>query len=282
MNKYASTSESGKSVIEMAIVLVIAGILVTFAVIQLGNSQNNLKRQNIARELKVSLERARFDSVKRRPSLESEMSRVVINSASSFTVRTDLNQNGTLDASDFREVNFSSTTTRIVGSNLTFPLYISFNRFGQIIVRNSAGTLISMPDLTLCDNCTLATANESNANTIVVSPTGTVAMLPGIQTQASVKNPNVTSVDENLQIKCSVTVSDEPCDSSNTTSTPAPTATPTPSPTPSPGPSVTPTPTPTPTSNPTPLPVCTRNQKPTQDQCICQSPMSVRSNGKCQ
>lgn len=276
MNKSKTASQSGKSVIEMIIVLVVAGILVTFAAARLGNSQNNLKRQNIARELKVSLERARFDSVKRRPSQESEMSSVVIDSSSAFTVRTDLNQNGVIDASETKQISFSGTVTRIIGNNLALPMTVRFNRFGQIIVRNSAGVLISPPDLIICENCTLATADVSNANTISISPTGTVSMSAGSQTQVSVSDPDVTNVDQNTEIKSSVTVDN----GSGNIQTPTPT--PVPTPTPSPTATPLPTPTPTPIPSPTPLPACLRNQRPTQDKCVCKSPMSVRSNGKCQ
>ena len=276
MRKETKSSESGKSIIELVIVLIVAVILATFAVAQLGNSQNNFKRQNIARELKVYLERARFDSVKRRPFSENEMSRIIVENASSFTVRTDLNQNGAIDASDIRQIDFSHTTTRIVGDGLVFPMTVSFNRFGQIVVRNGAGIQISPPPLILCDNCSATTANVENSNTILISATGTVAMLPGKQVQTIVQNPNVTSVAQNLQIKSSITVDTSSGSSATPTPTPIPTVTPTPVSTPTPTPSATPTATPTPTQ------ACSRNQRPTQDQCICQDPMSVRSNGKCQ
>ncbi len=51
-------SQSGVSIIEILIVVAISIILVGFAVAQLTQSKTNLQRQNVARQLKVSLERA--------------------------------------------------------------------------------------------------------------------------------------------------------------------------------------------------------------------------------
>jgi hypothetical protein len=257
--------------------LTVAAILVTFAVAQFGSSQRNFSRQNIARELKVSLERARFDSVKRRPSQESNMARVTIDSATAFTVSLDLNQNGIIETSEAKQVNFPNTEIKIVGRELAFPITIRFNRFGHIIATNGIGAAIDLPHFRVCENCTNLTANAANSNIITVSPTGTVAMLGGGETYTTVQNPNVSTVSQTADINSLVTVPDN----SGTVSTPTPIPTPTPVPTVTPTPAPNATPTPTPTPAPTPR-VCLRNERPAQDNCICQSPMSVRSSGKCQ
>jgi prepilin-type N-terminal cleavage/methylation domain-containing protein len=280
MNSLKTSSQSGKSLIEMVIVLSVAAILVTFAVAQFGSSRRNFTRQNIARELKVSLERARFDSVKRRPTLESAMARVTIDSATAFSLTLDLNQNGTLETSDTKQVNFPNAEVKIVGRDLVFPITIKFNRFGQTIVTNGIGTTIDIPYFWVCENCTNTTATAANSNIISISPTGTVAMLNGGDVYATVQNPNVSTVGQLTDINPLVTVPD----ASGATPTPTPAPTPTPTPTPTPVPTATPpnsTPTPTPTPSPTPR-TCARNQRPSQDMCVCVAPMSVRSNGKCQ
>src|SRR3954465_3341651 len=89
--------QMGASLLELLVVLAIASILTTVAASQLGRSDKNLQRQNIAREFKISLERARFDSVKRRPTSPAEESKVTVISATSFSYTGDLNQNGRLD-----------------------------------------------------------------------------------------------------------------------------------------------------------------------------------------
>ena len=67
MKRFELSSESGFSLIEMLIVLVLIGVLTTIALMQLGSSRTDFERQRISREFKIYLERARFDSVKRRP-----------------------------------------------------------------------------------------------------------------------------------------------------------------------------------------------------------------------
>lgn len=257
----------------MVIVLTVAAILVTFAVAQFGSSQRSFSRQNIARELKVSLERARFDSVKRRPAQESGMARVTIDSATSFSLTLDLNQNGTLESTESKQINFPNAEIKIVGTNLSFPITIKFNRFGHIIATNGIGTVIDSPFFSVCENCTIETANSTNSNVISISPTGTVAMSTGGQAQTIVQNPDVSTVSQSDDINSLVTIPG----SSGTVATPTPVSTPTPTPMPTPNPSATPTPTPAPTPH-----ACLRNERPAQDNCVCNAPMSVRSNGKCQ
>lgn len=194
-------SQSGISLVEILIVLVILAILVTFAVAQFGNSKANLQRQNIARELKINLERARFDSVKRRAVNAADMARVTIDSATSFSVSTDLNQNGTIDASDTRQVSFGNNDIRIVGI-ATYPVTISFDRRGQITVTGGS------PNFTVCNACTAASsATAENSNIIWVSPTGTVSMTAGGVSQPTFQPPVVANISNTANIDPKVSVS---------------------------------------------------------------------------
>lgn len=72
--------------IELIVVVVVVSVLVLFAVATFGDAGDVFDTQNVARELKVNMERARFDSVKRRPSNVGEMAKIVIVGATSFTV----------------------------------------------------------------------------------------------------------------------------------------------------------------------------------------------------
>ena len=272
MKKVVMSTQSGASVMELVIVLAIAAILLTFAVAQFGRSGKNFDRQNIAREIKVSLERARFDSVKRRPDSVADMSKVTILSATSFSYTMDLNQNGQIDGAETRTVDFAGRSdVRIAGTDLVFPITIRFDPQGQITATNGASSEI-IPFFYVCNgNCTSATANAANSNVIYISPTGTVAMMAGGQTVPTFGNPAVTAINSNTSINSLLAVWDD--------SSGAPTPTPTPSATPSPTP--TPLPTPTPTSTPVPV-TCVYGEKPSVTGCICRSPMRVRSNGKCQ
>lgn len=132
MNKKTSpTSQKGISLLELLVVLAAGLILATFAVAQFSSSKKNLERQNIVRELKVSLERARADSVKRRAVNPNEMANVTINSDVSFSLATDLNQSGTIDFAEVKQINFADSGIRFVGNNSNFPITIRFDQIGR-------------------------------------------------------------------------------------------------------------------------------------------------------
>lgn len=296
-------SQSGKSLIELIVVLVVAAILVTFAVAQFGKTDKYMTRGNFAREFKVNLERARFDSIKRRAEGAADaLSRVIITSATSFTVITDYNQDGKLDlATESRVVNFTDGI-KFVGS-LVYPITLTFDRHGHVYATN--GIMVDgnpqaiTPVFTICDkDCTLETANAANSNVISISPSGTVAYLKGGETPPSFESPNVSNVSSSQDVNPWVSTADDeattvdhptstpvptpmstatPTPTASPTSSATPTATATPSPTTSPSPTATATPTPTPTPN-----ACATGARPAQTGCVCYLPKTVRPSGKCQ
>lgn len=209
MKNSGFNSQSGQTVIEMLVVLAILATVTVMAVLGLGNAQGNLQRQNLAREFKVSLERARFDSIKRRVASADEMARVTINSASSFSLATDLNRNGIIETADMRQVNFADGNVRIVGDNLVFPITIRFDRRGFATATNSLGTEIT-PNFTVCEGCTVLTADSNNSHIVSVSPTGTVLMTAGGETLPIFQNPDVSVVSGGSQINPLVTVNQTP------------------------------------------------------------------------
>lgn len=297
MHKDTKNRQQGASLIELLVVLAIASILFTVAASQFGNSNDVLTRQNIAREFKVSLERARFDAVKRRAGTLAEMSTVTVLSETSFSYTIDFNQNGVIDdPGETKVVNFGSrSNVTITGTNFVFPITIKFDRRGHTTVVNGdiPATTIS-PMFYFCNgSCTVATATSQNANIIYVSPTGTVSMMRGGQTVPTFDDPSVTAIDGSLAVnpKLAVWMPGSPSGSPTGSPTPTPAATATPSFTPTATPTSTPTATPTgspaasasPTPTPTATPVsCTYGQKPSHTGCVCVSPMWVRQNGKCQ
>lgn len=282
MTKVVTGSQVGASLMELLIVLAFAAILVTFAVAQFGGSGSNLQRQNLAREFKSNLDRARFDSVKRRASNCSDMSRVTINDATSFSVTLDRNQNGNLDSGESQTVSFSNrSNVFIVGNGVSLPLTIRFDERGRSLLTDCVSTPPpNVPLLYFCNGtCTPATANAQNSNVIFISPSGTVALLTGGSSMPTFANPIVSNIDSNSLVNPLLAV----WTPSTTTPTPTPAPTPIPSATPTPTPSPTPVGTPSPTPSPTPAPVyCSTGQRPSVSGCVCRSPMWVRSNGKCQ
>ena len=205
MKKQNIQSERGYTAIEAMIVVVITALLVTFAIGRFGNSATQFQRQNIARELKVYLERARFDSVKRRAVSAADLAYVQITGATSFKVKTDVNQNGTLDASDLQTIDFSTVANgvTITGNSLVFPITITFDRYGRITAKD--GTLPIPRDITplftVCTGgCTPASATAATGDVVYVSPSGTVAMLTGGSSQPSYTSPNVSTVTASVNL----------------------------------------------------------------------------------
>src|SRR5687767_13154828 len=114
--------QGGFSLIEVFIVLVIIGIVTTFALLTFGSSKVDLHRQAVAREFKIYLERARFDSVKRRAD-DPNRANIVLNNATSFTVQLDYNEDGILQPNETRTVDFTqrSNTQILVTDALNYP-----------------------------------------------------------------------------------------------------------------------------------------------------------------
>lgn len=213
-------SESGLTLIEILIVITLIAIVSTIAISQFATSKTNLQRQGIAREFKVYLERARFDSVKRR-AVNNDMSRVILNSPSSFTVISDTNQNGTIlnsngtfETGDIRQVDFTqrSSTQIVVSNSFNYPITILFNQRGQITATDSSGSAVN-PVFAICSsNCSDTSQNNPNSTVISVSTTGTVAVLKNAPGSSPLPTPSPIST-ATPQFNCYVLVNSNsaPC-----------------------------------------------------------------------
>jgi prepilin-type N-terminal cleavage/methylation domain-containing protein len=273
MPKTFHSPQAGFSLVELMIVIVIAAVITTFAVMRFTSSKDNLQRQNVAREFKNSLERARFDAVKRRPGSTSDMSTVQVLSATSFSYTIDRNQNGVIDGTaETTTIDFSSRgRVQVAGDNFVYPVTVAFDRKGQIRARNASNQVVN-PTFYFCNgSCTPLTANAANSNIVYVSPTGTVSMMQGGQTVPTFANPTVTNVNSSSSVNPMLSVWDPYVAG---TPTPTPTATPVSTPTPTPTPSISPTPSPSP-------PTCAAGERPAQTGCACLAPRWKRNNGKC-
>ena len=286
MRQSKTNTESGISIIEVVVVILIVSILVTFAVASFRSAGTNLDRQNIAREFKISLERARFDSVKRRASVCEDMSGVTINETS-FTLSIDMDNDGALSPSEIRYVELDGRSdVTIVPNGVTLPLTIKFDQRGQAFLNDCDPDSIptaTIPLLYFCNGeCTTATANAENSNVIFVSPAGTVAMLYGGESMPTFDEPDVATVpaDENINPLLAVWNPNAPSPSPSASPDPSGTPVGTPEETPSETPPVG-TPTETPSATPTP-PACPSTPPwgypPT---CTCMFPQTERSNGQC-
>ena len=194
------SADRGLSIVELLIVIVIISIVGSIALMQTGTPNRQLKRQNVARELKVALERARFDSVKRRATsnvtaTDDERARVII-TADSYTLVTDNNRNGevitganAIESGDGISISLAGQDIVIAGNGIVLPVTVLFNQRGEATM-GGGGT---NPIFYVCNiDCSIPTAN--NANLVLVTPTGTVNLLAGNASPPSFANANVTTV----------------------------------------------------------------------------------------
>ena len=199
MSNRGHASQHGFTLIEVVLVLVVIAILATFAILALGSSAENLDRQNIAREFKVALERARFDSVKRRPSTCADQARVEITSPTSFDVVTDQDQNGSLDlGTETRVVNFAGRGNKnIVDPDVSSMVTFRFDAKGQV-TSGPCTAQVEIPSAVIFCQMPCVTADASNSSVIFISPTGTAAYLNGGSTVPTFDDPTIANVSTSM------------------------------------------------------------------------------------
>ena len=193
-------NDRGVSLVELLVVIVLIAILAAFAMMQRGSANEQLQRQNVARELKVALERARFDSVKRRAqnpgSATADTRARVVLTANSYTLVTDNNANadlvnddGTFDAGDAVTYNLGAGIV-FAGSGITLPATVLFDHRGEVTAISSSGI---NPVFLVC-NASCSSPTNINSNLVVVTPTGTVNLLAGASAIPTFSAPPVTNV----------------------------------------------------------------------------------------
>jgi prepilin-type N-terminal cleavage/methylation domain-containing protein len=187
--------QSGFSILEIVIVLAVTGILMTIAVITFGGAKTDLQRQSIAREFKNYLERARFDSVKRRAAAPADQASIVLTSSRAFTANLDFDEDRVLRANESRVVDFtqrSATQIYVSDVGLNYPVTISFDQRGHATATDSLGGAVSPITFTICSssNCSPTSPDRT---VISLSPSGTVAILRNGQSVLNNPTPNINT-----------------------------------------------------------------------------------------
>lgn len=171
------SSEAGVTLVELMVVALIIIIVATIAFLNAGTANAQFQRQNVTRQLKAALERARFDSVKRRAVNDNQKASVTV-SGSSFVLRTDVDLNGlTTDAGD--------VATVFADAGITIQRYdgAAFSASNEKVAFNMRGEVPTSPpaQFLICNGTCPAVASLTPdiADILIVTPTGTVNLLPG-------------------------------------------------------------------------------------------------------
>jgi type II secretory pathway pseudopilin PulG len=120
---------TGFSVLELLIVLAMISVLTGFAFIQIARARQLMIRANAANQLTAYLEKARLDSVRRRPTTPAQMAQLSLVNAKSYSVTIDSNGDGTLDAPQV----ISLPSEANLQFDLPYPRTIYFNWRGRTV-----------------------------------------------------------------------------------------------------------------------------------------------------
>ena len=189
----SDSRQSGVTIAELIVVMVVIAVIVGFALLQRGGADEVFKRQNAAQGLKSALERARFDSVKRRADAGAIQAKVLVN-ATSFTLTTDRDQDGVLNATDDQVTDISGLNVVIAGDvGATLPVTVTFNQRGEA---SAADASVDVAPLFWICNVSCSAPTVTNSNILLVTPTGTVNLLPGGAAMPTFSPPGgITNVD---------------------------------------------------------------------------------------
>jgi prepilin-type N-terminal cleavage/methylation domain-containing protein len=181
--RHAMNAESGASLVEMLIVLMIIAIASTWAFLRIAEAQQATRLAGATQELTAYLDKARLDSIRRHATVVDQMARISIDSQTSYSVWLDSNGDGQLEAA--RVFNFPAGS--ITFNVAAFPTVIRYNWRGRIVDNNGnqinpaainlrdargAGPAINLSSTG--DTTTYSNINLTNVNVSGVSTTANI------------------------------------------------------------------------------------------------------------
>ena len=155
------SSTAGVSVLELLIVMAMIAVISGFAFMQIARARQLMVRANAAQQLAGYLEKARVDSVRRRPTNTAEMAQVSIVNANFYSVTIDSDGNGTLNAPQVIRLP-SDTDLQFNGA---FPRTIYFNWRGRTV--DSSNNIVTPTAITI-----FSASSAADSTTINISDTG--------------------------------------------------------------------------------------------------------------
>jgi len=123
-----SNRNAGFSVLDLLIVVVVFGIIVTYLLGQISTIQKPLARTNAAQRLNMYVQNARSDSMRRHASDMTRMAQITVFDAHSYNVSLDANGDGFLDPPVF--VDLKDQNIKIDGP---FPRMYMFDAQGRAV-----------------------------------------------------------------------------------------------------------------------------------------------------
>lgn len=170
-----SRNERGISILELIIVATIIMVVTAFAILRITAAQRAMRLTNSTREFISYLEKARSDSIRRRPMNTGEMASVTIESVNSYSVRVDQTGDGLLDPP--RTITIADVQGATF-AGIAIPTTIYFNWRGRPVnnmgntveltfrMQDATGANINPISLTSSGDTSLGTTTNTNAVTI--------------------------------------------------------------------------------------------------------------------
>jgi type II secretory pathway pseudopilin PulG len=179
---------AGFSLFELLIVVTIVIVVAGFALMQIVRARDVIVRENATRQLATFIEKARLDSLRRHPMNSPQMAQISLLNATSYTVTTDANYDGTLDVPRMLRLPPGSN----LQFNPPFPRTIYFNWRGRTV--DAAGAIAVPSFVTI-------SSSPSNSSRIDLTTAGQ-PILEGLPTIVPVANSTApgASLRPNTQI----------------------------------------------------------------------------------